>query len=132
MAIDKELHVLIVDDHHSMRRTLADILRAAGMRNVGYAEDGQQAWDKLNEETENPYGLVLLDWDMPVMTGIDCLRMIRKSEKFADLPVIMVTAEADQTNVVEAVSGGVSHYIVKPYTPNTVYAKIQQVLGDSF
>ena len=132
MAIDKDMHVLIVDDHHTMRRTLADILRAVDMRNVGYAEDGQQAWDKLNEETEHPFGLVLLDWDMPVMSGIDLLRMIRNSEQFADLPVIMVTAEADQDNVVEAVSGGVSHYIVKPYTPNTVYEKIQQVLGDSF
>lgn len=132
MAINKDMRVLIVDDHQSMRRILSDILRAVGMRNVAYAEDGQQAWDKLNDEEDEPYGLVLLDWDMPVMNGAQLLRKIRRAELFAELPVIMVTAEADQLNVVEAISDGVSHYIIKPYTPNTIYTKIQHVLGDTF
>jgi two-component system chemotaxis response regulator CheY len=71
--------------------------------------------------------LVLLDWNMPRMSGIDCLREIRSSPKFEKLPVIMVTAEAEQELVVEAVSAGVTNYIVKPFTPATLEKKIKEI-----
>ena len=128
VAIDRSMHILIVDDYQSMRRMLADILKAAGFRNVAYADDGDSAWKKLNE-TEEPFGLVLLDWMMPGVTGLELLKRIRDSEAFKDLPVLMVTAEAEQQQVVEAVARGVTNYIVKPYTPQTVYDKLSQVFG---
>lgn len=127
MPIDRSLRILIVDDYQSMRRMLADIMRAAGFRNIDYAESGKQAWRKLNEEA---FGLVLLDWNMPGGSGLDLLKAIRRSETMAELPVLMVTAEAEQDQVVAAISEGVSSYIVKPYTPNTVYKKVQQVMGE--
>jgi len=115
MAIDRSMHILIVDDYQSMRRMLADILKAVGFRNVAYADDGAVAWKKLNE-AEKPFGLVLLDWNMPDVSGMELLMRIRKSEHLKDLPVLMVTAEAEEQQVVEAIAQGVTNYIVKPYT----------------
>ncbi|WP_319762513.1 response regulator [Maridesulfovibrio sp.] len=117
--------ILIVDDHQSMRRTVADIMRMLGYFNIHYAEDGIMALAQLQEHSSTE--LVLLDWNMPRMSGIDCLREIRSSPKFEKLPVIMVTAEAEQELVVEAVSAGVTNYIVKPFTPATLEKKIKEI-----
>ncbi len=116
--------ILIVDDHQSMRRTVADIMRMLGYFNIHYA-DGIMALAQLQELSSTE--LVLLDWNMPRMSGIDCLREIRSSPKFEKLPVIMVTAEAEQELVVEAVSAGVTNYIVKPFTPATLEKKIKEI-----
>lgn len=126
MAIDTSINVLIVDDYQSMRRTIADIMRHLGFRNLFYAEDGKQALRRLDE---TPIGLMVLDWDMPIMTGIEVLRQIRSSEKWKELPVIMVTAVASRENVMEAIDSGVTNYIVKPFTPQTLEKKLKQVFS---
>lgn len=126
MAIDTSINVLIVDDYQSMRRTIADIMRHIGFRNLFYAEDGKQAMRRLDETA---IGLVVLDWDMPVMTGIEVLRQMRGGEKWKELPVIMVTAVAARDNVLEAIDSGVTNYVVKPFTAQTLEKKVKQVLG---
>jgi two-component system chemotaxis response regulator CheY len=125
--VDTKIPVLIVDDQQPMRRTIADIMRSLGFSKLAYAEDGLMAWEKLNRED---FGLVLLDWSMPRMSGIELLKKIRKSEeKFADIPVLMITAEADQAHVVEAIQSGVTNYIVKPFTPATLDKKLREILA---
>lgn len=126
MAFDSSMNVLIVDDYQSMRRTIADILRHLGFRNLFYAEDGKQALRRLSE---TPIGLMILDWDMPVLTGIEVLRQMRDSETYKELPVIMVTAVASREKVMEAIDSGVTNYIVKPFTPQTMEKKIRQVFA---
>lgn len=123
-GVDKNLAVLVVDDHQSMRRTIADILRTFGIRDILYAEDGEQAMQKLADAEVD---LVLLDWNMPNMSGIELLKVLRGSEEFKTLPVIMVTAEAERDDVVEAVQEGVTDYIVKPFLPDTLRKKILAV-----
>lgn len=120
------MNVLIVDDYQSMRRMLADILRHAGFKSFYYAEDGEIALKRMREA---PIDLVFLDWDMPNMTGLECLEKMREEPQWKDIPVVMVTAEAEKEQVMQAIKSGVSQYIVKPYTPQTVYKKIQDVLG---
>ncbi|WP_319776963.1 response regulator [Maridesulfovibrio sp.] len=117
--------VLIVDDHQSMRRTVADIMRMLGYFNIKYAEDGLMALEQLKEHSSTK--LVLLDWNMPRMSGLDCLREIRNSPELEKIPVIMVTAEAEQDLVVEAVAAGATNYIVKPFTPATLERKLKEV-----
>jgi len=125
-VVDTKIPVLIVDDQQPMRRTIADIMRSLGFSKLAYAEDGLMAWDKLNQEE---FGVVLLDWSMPRMTGIELLKKIRQSEeKFATIPVLMITAEADQAHVVEAIQSGVTNYIVKPFTPATLDKKLREIL----
>jgi two-component system chemotaxis response regulator CheY len=126
MAYDTSINVLIVDDYQSMRRTIADIMRHLGFRSLFYAEDGKQALRRLDE---TPIGLMVLDWDMPVMTGIEVLRQMRSSEKWKELPVIMVTAVASRETVWAPIDSGVTNYIVKPFTPQTLEKKIRQVFA---
>ena len=118
-------NILIVDDHPAMRRTIADIMRMLGYVNMSYAEDGLMALDRLQENTVTD--LILLDWNMPRMTGLSFLRRIRSIPEYEKLPVIMITAEAEQQQVVEAVSAGVTTYIVKPFTPITLQRKINEI-----
>lgn len=129
MPIDRAMRILIVDDNQAMRRMLSDILRAVGFKNFQYAEDGRLGLARLASEKED-YGLVLLDWDMPVMNGLQMLEAMRANERFAAVPVIMVTAEAFSEKVVQALESGVTDYIVKPYTPLTVYKKIGRLFGE--
>ncbi len=128
MAYDTNINVLVVDDYQSIRRTIADILRHLGFRNVLFAEDGKQALRRLEE---TPIGLMILDWDMPIMTGIEVLRHIRGGEQWKDLPVIMVTAVASRESVMEAIDSGVTNYVVKPFTPIVLEKKIKQVFSKS-
>jgi two-component system chemotaxis response regulator CheY len=88
------------------------------------ADDGTTAWDVLNKDKID---FIISDWNMPQMTGIDLLRKVRSSEEFADLPFLMVTAEAQQENIIEAVQAKVSNYIVKPFTAETMKQKIDKI-----
>jgi len=125
MEINKDISILIVDDFQGMRRMLADILRFAGFKNAQYAEDGAAAWRKMNEVH---FDLVFLDWDMPKMNGLQLLEKIRGSSELAQTPVIMVTARAEEERIKAAISTGVTNYVIKPYTPDIIYKKLQQVL----
>lgn len=124
MATDKNMRVLVVDDFSTMRRIIKNILRQIGFNNIVEADDGTTAWETLNKDTIH---FIISDWNMPKMTGIELLRKVRASEEFQDMPFLMVTAEAQQENIIEAVQAKVSNYIVKPFTPETLGQKIDKI-----
>ncbi|MFW5499281.1 MULTISPECIES: chemotaxis response regulator CheY [Desulfovibrionaceae] len=125
MAIDYSMKVLVVDDFATMRRIIKNILRQIGFTNIVEADDGTTAWETLNKDDSIEF--IVSDWNMPQMTGIELLRKVRASEEFADIPFLMVTAEAQQENIIEAVQAKVSNYIVKPFTPDTLGQKINKI-----
>jgi two-component system chemotaxis response regulator CheY len=124
MAYDPNMRVLVVDDFSTMRRIIKNILRQLGFNNVVEADDGTTAWDVLNKDKID---FIISDWNMPQMTGIELLRKVRGSEEFSDLPFLMVTAEAQQENIIEAVQAKVSNYIVKPFTAEVMRQKIDKI-----
>ena len=124
MAADPNMKILVVDDMSTMRRIVKNILKQLGFNNLEEAENGQEALTKLKADT---YGFVVSDWNMPVMMGIDMLRAIRADEKLKKIPVLMVTAEAQKENLMEAVQAGVSNYVVKPFTAETMQEKINKI-----
>lgn len=124
MTYNKNMRTLIVDDFATMRRIIKNILRQIGFTNIVEADDGTTAWDVLNKDNIE---FIISDWNMPQMSGIELLRKVRGSEEFADLPFLMVTAEAQQENIIEAVQAKVSNYIVKPFTPDTLGQKIDKI-----
>ncbi|MBG0777974.1 MAG: chemotaxis response regulator CheY [Desulfovibrionaceae bacterium] len=124
MPIDLNMNVLVVDDFSTMRRIVKNILRQIGFTRIEEADDGTTAWEAINK---GGIDFVVSDWNMPQMTGIELLRKVRSSEEFAKLPFLMVTAEAQQENIIEAAQAGVSNYIVKPFTADTLKAKIDKI-----
>lgn len=118
------IRVLVVDDFPTMRRIVKNLLKQIGFEHIDEAENGHQALEKLKS---GGYGLVITDWNMPVMEGIDLLRNIRKTEGIKDIPVLMVTAEAEKEKVIEAIKAGVDNYIVKPFTAEILKEKLEKV-----
>lgn len=124
MAVDYNIKIMIVDDFATMRRIVKNILMQLGFKNFIEADDGSTAWDTLQKEDVN---LIVSDWNMPKMTGIELLKKVRADERFTNLPFLMVTAEAQKENIIEAVKARVSNYIVKPFTPETLSEKIEKI-----
>jgi two-component system, chemotaxis family, chemotaxis protein CheY len=124
MPADLSMKILIVDDMVTMRRIVKNVLKQLGFSNIDEAENGQDGLQKLKS---SKYDFVVSDWNMPVMTGIDMLRAIRADEQLKAIPVLMVTAEAQQKNLVEAVQAGVSNYIIKPFTAETMQEKLAKI-----
>lgn len=122
--MDLNMKVLIVDDFATMRRILRNILKQIGFTNIIEADDGKSAFKELKKEK---FDLVLCDWNMPEMPGIELLNKVRSDDELKDLPFIMVTAEAQKENIVEAVKAGVSNYVVKPFTAETISEKLKKV-----
>jgi two-component system chemotaxis response regulator CheY len=127
MAVDKNMKVLIVDDYQTMLRILRNLLKQLEFLNVEEAKDGSTALAHLRKE---PYGLVISDWNMEPMTGIQLLREVRGDPKLKHIPFIMITAESKSENVITAKEAGVSNYIVKPFNAETLRAKLVSVLGE--
>jgi len=123
--MDQEMKVLVVDDFATMRRIVKGALKQLGFVNIVEAEDGQIALELLKKEK---VGLIVSDWNMPNMTGIEFLKVVRADAVLKDTPFIMVTAEGQKDNVLEAVNAGVSNYVVKPFTPDILGEKIKKVL----
>lgn len=126
MPYDVNMRVLVVDDFSTMRRIVKNILRQLGFNNVVEADDGSTAWEVLNKDKID---FIISDWNMPTMTGIELLRKVRASEQFGNLPFLMVTAEAQQENIIEAAQARVSNYIVKPFTAETMKQKIDKIFS---
>lgn len=122
--MDMDMTVLLVDDFSTMRRILKKALKVIGFNNFIEAEDGKDAIEKLKN---NNVGLIFCDWNMPNMTGLDFLKYVRSEDKLKDLPFIMVTAEGQKSNVIAAVDAGVSNYIIKPFTADTIKEKLNKV-----
>ena len=127
MAVDKNMNVLIVDDYKTMLRIIRNLLKQLGFNNVDEATDGAMALQMLRVGT---YGLVISDWNMEPMTGLQLLREVRADPKLKPVPFIMVTAESKSENVIAAKEAGVSNYIVKPFNAETLKVKMTSVLGD--
>ena len=127
MAIDTKMKVLVVDDFSTMRRIVKNILRQLGFENIVEADDGENAVRKLESERID---FVVSDWNMPNMSGLDLLKWVRSHDEFKDLPFLMVTAEAQKENVLEAVKAKVSNYIVKPFTAETLSEKIEKIFAE--
>ncbi|MBD0315674.1 MAG: chemotaxis response regulator CheY [Nitrospiraceae bacterium] len=124
MPADPNMKILVVDDMSTMRRIVKNILKQLGFGNMEEAENGQEALAKLRADS---YGFVVSDWNMPVMAGIEMLRAIRSDDKLKHIPVLMVTAEAQKENLVEAIQAGVNNYIVKPFTAEVMQEKIGKI-----
>lgn len=127
MAVDMNMKVLIVDDYKTMLRILRNLLRQLNFANVEEASDGAEALQKLKQDK---YGLVISDWNMEPMTGIQLLRAVRSDETLKHLPFVMITAESKSENVIAAKEAGVSNYIVKPFNAETLKTKLTSVLGE--
>jgi two-component system chemotaxis response regulator CheY len=123
----KEIKILLVDDQPLIRKIVRDILAQLGYMNVEEAENGQDALEKLKAKK---FDLIFLDWNMPVMQGIDVLRELRKMPAYKDTPVIMLTAEAEKEKVITAIQEGVTNYIVKPFKPATLKEKLAESWKD--
>jgi len=124
--MDLTLNVLVVDDFASIRRMVKSALEQIGFIKIFEAKDGSDALKMLKEKE---IGLVLCDWNMPEMNGIDLLKAVKSDESLKDVPFILVTSEGHKNNVVEAVQAGVSNYIIKPFSAETLQEKIKKVLG---
>jgi len=127
MAVDLNMNVLIVDDYKTMLRIIRNLLKQLGFNNVDEATDGSAALQKLRDKE---YGLVISDWNMEPMTGIQLLREVRADSKLKSLPFIMITAESKTENVIAAKEAGVNNYIVKPFNAATLKTKLVTVLGN--
>lgn len=121
--------VLVVDDFKTMRKLVIGALKVCGLTNVTEADDGSTAWPIFQEEATKgqPFQLVISDWNMPNMQGIDLLRNVRQHPNGETLPFVLVTAEAEKANIVQAVEAGVSNYIVKPFNAADFKTKLEQV-----
>jgi two-component system, chemotaxis family, chemotaxis protein CheY len=126
MPVDKSLSILIVDDYKTMLRIIRNLLKQLNLENVQEATDGSSALKMLRDGS---YGLVISDWNMEPMTGLQLLKEVRADAKLKTLPFIMITAESKTENVVAAKEAGVSNYIVKPFNAETLKGKMSAVLG---
>ncbi len=126
MAVDKTMPVLVVDDYATMRRIIKNLMGQLGFTNIDEAADGQAALAKIREKD---YKLVISDWNMEPMTGLDLLKALRAEERTAKMPFVMVTAETKAENVMVAKQAGVNNYIIKPFNAATLKTKLSAVLG---
>lgn len=124
--LDPNVRILVVDDFATMRQIVKKSLIALGYNNIAEAADGQDALAKLEKE---PFGFIISDWNMPHMMGIDFLKAVRAHERFKSIPFLMVTAEAKRENVIAAAQAGVSQYIVKPFTVDSLQEKMTAIFS---
>jgi two-component system chemotaxis response regulator CheY len=124
--VNMNINILIVDDYKTMLRIIRGLLSQIGFKNIDEAANGAEAITKLKEKK---YDLIISDWNMEPMTGLELLQNVRADEKTKMTPFIMVTAESKTENVIAAKQAGVSNYIVKPFNADTLKAKLASVLG---
>jgi two-component system chemotaxis response regulator CheY len=126
-SVDMSMPILIVDDYKTMLRIIRNLLKQLGFTNVDEATDGSAALQKLRDKE---YSLVISDWNMEPMSGMQLLTEVRADTKLKELPFIMITAESKTENVIAAKQAGVSNYIVKPFNAATLKTKLATVLGN--
>ncbi len=121
------MKLLVVDDSSTMRRIIKNTLSRLGYEDVLEGEDGLQGWTVLNENPD--ISMLITDWNMPEMNGLELVKKVRSDTRFSDLPIIMVTTEGGKAEVITALKAGVNNYIVKPFTPQVLKEKLAAVLG---
>ncbi len=119
-----DMRILVVDDFSTMRKIVKNVLKQLGYSNIEEAENGAEALKKLRAKK---FDFVVSDWNMPTMDGLEMLKTIRSDSELKDLPVLMVTAEAEKDKVIAAIKAGVNNYIVKPFTAETLKQKMEQI-----
>lgn len=124
--LDPSAKILIVDDFATMRQIVRKSLASLGYNNITEAVDGIDALAKLEKDQFN---FIISDWNMPNMMGIDFLKAVRSNGRFKGIPFLMVTAEAKRENVIEAAKAGVSQYIVKPFTVESLEEKMSAIFS---
>lgn len=124
--VDKAMNILVVDDYATMRRIIKNLLKQLGFNNIYEASDGKNALEVIQD---TDFGLIISDWNMEPMTGLDLLKNVRASDKTKHMPFIMITAESKTENVVAAKQAGVNNYIVKPFNAETLKQKMTSVIG---
>ena len=128
MSVNKNMNILVVDDYRTMVRIIKNLLKQLEFNNIDEAHNGEEALRQLDAKS---YGLVISDWNMEPMTGLDLLKNVRQGETAnKNVPFIMVTAESKTENVIAAKQAGVNNYIVKPFNAQTLKNKMASVLGD--
>lgn len=126
MSIDPSMHILIVDDQKTMLRIIRGLLDQLGVKNVVEALSGESALQAIDQN--DPFDLIISDWNMEGMSGLDFLKNIRTNQATRHTPFIMVTAESKTENVIAAKHAGVSNYIIKPFNADTLRGKIEAVM----
>ncbi len=121
------MKLLVVDDSSTMRRIIKNTLSRLGYEDVLEGEDGVQGWNMMNDNPD--IGMLITDWNMPEMNGLELVKKVRADARFVDLPIIMVTTEGGKAEVITALKAGVNNYIVKPFTPQVLKEKLAAVLG---
>lgn len=124
--MDKSTPILIVDDYKTMLRIIRNLLKQLEFTDIEEATDGAGALAKLRRRT---YGLVISDWNMQPMSGLELLREVRRDPELARLPFIMITVESRSESVMVAREAGVTNYIVKPFNAETLRSKIERALS---
>lgn len=130
MGMNTDLKILLVDDMSVMRKIIKKSLSQMEFCNITEADDGTPAWKLLEDaKGEKPFELIISDWNMPQMTGIELLRKVRGDDTYKQTPFLMITSEGEQKNVEEALSAGVSNFIIKPFTHEAIEEKIKKIVG---
>ncbi|MBA1438283.1 MAG: response regulator [Epsilonproteobacteria bacterium] len=122
------MKLLVVDDSSTMRRIIKNTLARLGHKDVLEGADGVEGWNQLLDANPD-VDMLITDWNMPEMNGLELVKKVRADERFVDLPIIMVTTEGGKAEVITALKAGVNNYIVKPFTPQVLKEKLGAVMG---
>ena len=122
---DLKSRILVIDDMMTMRKIVAKNLKELGFHDIQDAADGNLGWQALTASNP-PIQLIISDWNMPNCSGLELLKKVRADSKYAKLPFVLLTAEAEATQVKEALVAGVTNYIIKPFTGDTLKQKLEQ------
>jgi two-component system chemotaxis response regulator CheY len=126
MAVDPTTRVLVAEDNPNLRKVIVNIVRKIGYLDVVEADDGNQAWKEIEKGT---IGLVLTDWAMPGMDGLELLKRVRGAkDPIKKLPILMITAADTKDSILTAGKEGIDAYIIKPFSVKTIMDKIQEAL----
>lgn len=126
MALKSSMKILLVDSAAGNRQSLKKVFTTLGFKNVIEAIDGESAWSKI-EEADPEVELIVADWALPKISGLELLQKVRASEKHSKAKFLMITGEADQKHVIIAVKNGVNNVIIRPFSPNTVTEKLAKI-----
>ncbi|MBF0298073.1 MAG: response regulator [Oligoflexia bacterium] len=129
MAFKPNMKLLIVDDMSTMRKIIKNMLSQIGFKNITEADDGRKALEIIESAHKlgDPVEFILSDWNMPDLNGLDFLKILKQSEAHKNIPFLMITAEAEQGNVMIAVKSGVDNFIVKPFSAQVLKEKIEKI-----
>lgn len=130
-VMDTNMKTIVIDDMMTMRKIIIKMLKQLGFTNLTEADDGATAWPLIEQAADagEPFQFIVSDWNMPKMSGLDLLQKIRSDEKLKHTPFLMVTAESEQSQVIQVVKAGVSNFVVKPFKPDTLKEKITKIFS---